>query len=202
MVLCLSNLSRGVGEEASGGRCSVRCYPWCKEEGGKNQLKKMMDLRRAIINSKKVYESCLAKHIKFVKAEANSKFRIPSLDYQRTGVRMQNSVSFKRSQACPTECSGCAHFNTMTLVQQSDVNVGNQCKKDAAVANGGDGKFQGGSAIVGCYCFQSGYPLKSGIKRTNIPSRMVNLLLQTSHLPTLLFLYPDLMGKVANFVLY
>ena len=109
----------------------------------------MTDLRHAVIKFKKMYEPCLAKHGDFVKAEANKKFRTPSLDYQKTGARMQDSVPFKRSQASPSECPGCGHFNTMALVQKSGVNGGNQCKRDAALANDGDGKFQGESTIVG-----------------------------------------------------
>ena len=86
----------------------------------------MTDLHRAVIKSKKVYESCLAKHVKFVKVEANKKFLTPSLDYQKTGACMQDSVPFKRSQACPSKCPGRGHFNTMALVRQIDMNAGNQ----------------------------------------------------------------------------
>ena len=73
-LICREELERKhVAVAASVATCGTK-----KKGGGPAE---MADLRRAVIKFEKVYEPCLAKHVEFVKAEANKKFRTPLLDY-------------------------------------------------------------------------------------------------------------------------
>lgn len=98
----------------------------------------------------KVYTPVHTKYEEATKAEANKKNRTPSLNYQKTGLRLQDSIQFKRSEACLSNCPVCNHKNTMALSNHSEVNAENERRRRQA---GGD-SFEAISAQVGCYCYQ------------------------------------------------
>ena len=116
----------------------------------KSATKKSTNLHRAIHNLKKVYNPVYTKYQEAKKADANKKNKTPSLNHQKSGLRLQDSVQFRRSDACLSNCPVCNHGNTMALSKHSDTNAENERRRREA----GNDSFEGVSIMVGCYCFQ------------------------------------------------
>ncbi len=110
---------------------------------------KATELDRVISRVEKMYNDMYTKYEEQEKKDANKKHRTPSLDYQKTGQRKQDSVLFDPKKACKSACPVCGHMNTMPIDDQEEVNRENEKRRREA-----DGEpFKGISATVGCFCY-------------------------------------------------
>jgi hypothetical protein len=99
----------------------------------------------------KIYEPCLKLFKDAELAGLNRKNKTPSLMYQETGPRMQDSYCFDVQMKDKNSCPCCAHFSTMGF-DMSEVKVMNSSRRLTAMAEG-ESVFDGLSSKPGCFCF-------------------------------------------------
>ena len=114
------------------------CYENCKK---KHPLEKAVeDLRQVCVLARSAY-------IRLKQAEENRKAKIPkSLDHQKSGQRIQDSIRFNSRKADADPCPNCGHYNTMAVESQKSVNAENEKRRKKA----GNGKFDGVSCKKAC----------------------------------------------------
>jgi hypothetical protein len=108
-------------------------------------------LSRKIEKVWKIYEPCLKLFKDAELAHLNKKHKTPSLKYQETGPRMQDSYCFDVQMKDKNGCPRCAHFSTMGF-DLSEVNAINSSRRLTAMAEG-ESTFDGLSSKHGCFCF-------------------------------------------------
>ena len=114
------------------------------------------ELRRAFVRLEKLFDPCYNKYIEHEKVELNKKRRTPSLDYQKSGQRLQDVVPFRLDDVDKEECPVCHHKRTMCIESKEETNAYNANARNLAMAGDGDGTFCGKSSKIGCYCFEEG----------------------------------------------
>ena len=114
---------------------------------------KSSDLEKAFDELRKVYKPCLREYKARALAEANKKHTTPSLDYQLSGPRLQDSFKWATFGRDKENCPICEHFYTMrvqTVENLAEVNA----QVARAVANNPAKKAIMKSPRHGCYCYQ------------------------------------------------
>jgi hypothetical protein len=82
------------------------------------------------------------------RAEASKSVGLPTLYRQLTGPFLQYKFPWNKLNRDPSACPCCGHSITMAVELQANVNAKN-CKQCTKVsANGGDRKFNSGSALM------------------------------------------------------
>ena len=114
---------------------------------------KATPLKRAFRKLWARYEPSLKLYMQAVKDEENVVHRTPSLSLQLTGAREQDHVPWGKWRKYESNCPVCIHASTMPLQSREDVNAANARLREAAEANGGNGKFEAAATKVGCYCW-------------------------------------------------
>jgi len=109
-------------------------------------------LRRAIRKLKEVYHPILRRYDSAQRAERNRVHKTPTLDYQKTGTRVQDTIDFDPARADPVACPVCGHRRTMPVPgADAAANAANERRRAEAQADG-DSAFVGASAVHACFC--------------------------------------------------
>ena len=77
----------------------------------------------------------------------------PSLSLQSTGACNQDHIPWGKWTRHEPNCPVCTQASTMPMQNCEGVNAANAWLCQAAMANGGDGKFEATERKVGCYCW-------------------------------------------------
>ena len=114
-------------------------------------------LRRLFRKLIQLYEPLPKKKVEKRRVELNKVHRTPSLNYQKSGTRMQDLVEFDRDLVDSDPCPVCGHYSTMLVDPNgnSKANAANERERRLALAEGGDGVVRGTSAMKGCFCYKS-----------------------------------------------
>jgi hypothetical protein len=112
----------------------------------------MNKLKRAFTKLHNVYEKCLVLYMQDMQHEENKKSRLPSLDRQEIGARVQDLIQWDVTQKDPTSCPCCLHDFTMAIESKTAINKINKDRRLESQEVGGNGKFKSVSAKHACYC--------------------------------------------------
>ncbi len=119
----------------------------------KGGVPKATSLKRAFRKLWRIYEPSLKLFTQAERDAENVVHRTPSLSLQLTGAHDQDHVPWGRWTEFESNCPVCTHASTMPMQSREDVNAANSRLREAAEANGGDGKFEAAEMKVGCYCW-------------------------------------------------
>ena len=114
---------------------------------------KATPLKRAFRKLWIKYEPSLKLYIQAERDAVNVVHRTPSLSLQLAGARDQDHVPWGRWTKYESNCPVCTHASTMPMQSREDVHAADARLREAAEANGGDGKFEATETKVGCYCW-------------------------------------------------
>ena len=99
------------------------------------------------------YEPSLKLYTQAERDAANVVHRTPSLSLQLTGARDQDHVPWGRWTKYESNCPVYTHASTMPMQNREGVHAADSRLREAAEANGGNGKFEATEMKVGCYCW-------------------------------------------------
>jgi hypothetical protein len=119
---------------------------------GKRATRGKSTLARKMEQLYDLYKPCPTKFNANEQAELNKKHRTPSLSYQLSGQRIQDTVLFEFELRNKSPCAVCTHGYTMHL-NNAHANATNAARQKQAQADN-EKTFEGVSAKVGCYCFR------------------------------------------------
>jgi hypothetical protein len=106
-------------------------------------------LRRSILKLVKAYSKSCLLYDEDQRLLENGLMKMPLLNLQKSGPRLQNAFIFDPTMRDLTACPVCHHVSTQILECQL---ASNQATRAAASVAGGDGKFNGVSLNHGCFC--------------------------------------------------
>ena len=108
----------------------------------------MTPLKRVFIALEKIYNPSLKLFEIEQVRQSNVKHRTPTLNYQNSGKRIQDTLPFSAKDVDKNACPVCLHSFTMT-VGNAEANTKNQ---ELRTATAGE-KFDAVSAVHACYCY-------------------------------------------------
>jgi hypothetical protein len=114
---------------------------------------KATPLKRAFRKLWAIYEPSLKLYMQAERDKKNVVHHTPSLSLQLTGARDQDHVPWGKWTKSESNCPECMHASTMPMQSREGVIAADARLREAAEANGGDGKFEATETKVGCYCW-------------------------------------------------
>jgi hypothetical protein len=147
--LALLLVLRRQVEKEKEARVEVEQYTRSASKG----VPKATPLKRAFQKLWALYKSPLKLYTRAERDAENIVHRTPSLSLQLTGARDQDHVPWGKWTRYELNCPVCTHASTMPMQSHEGVNAADAQLREAAEANGGNGKFEATETKVGCYCW-------------------------------------------------
>ena len=125
----------------------------CSTRSASKGVPKATPLKRAFRKLWVFYEPSLKLYTHAERDAENVVHCTPSLSLQLTGARDQDHVPWGKWMRYESNCPVCTHASTMPMQNREGVHAADSRLREAAEANGGDGKFEATETKVGCYCW-------------------------------------------------
>ena len=113
-------------------------------------------LSKAFDKLQEMFDECHLAYTEEKRRKSSKAIRMPSLDLQLTGPRLQDTIPWDEAKKDSSACPVCLQCCTMPLESDAKVNAEQaeaRAKATASIAAGGDGKCKMRSAKHGCFGF-------------------------------------------------
>jgi len=113
----------------------------CSTHSASKGVPKATPLKHAFQKLWAFYEPSLKLYTQAERDAENVVHRTPSLSLQLTGARDQDHAPWGKWTKYESNCPVCTHASTIPMQRREDVSAAGSRLREAAEANGGDGKF-------------------------------------------------------------